>query len=173
MPSFLRPSHLTWPSLAGAAFLLTMLSACGSSSSCPAGSEKCPCYGNETCTSGLSCASGLCVNLGAQTPLDAGSDVAAPASSVDSSAPTLSEVGVSVADAALGTDASISGVDGSGLGRDGGGATPLDVARADIPQVSGSVCGDGILSPPEQCDDGNAKSGDGCSTTCRVETGYK
>jgi cysteine-rich repeat protein len=36
-----------------------------------------------------------------------------------------------------------------------------------------SSCGDGKLNtsavPPEQCDDGNATSGDGCSSVCRLE----
>ena len=31
------------------------------------------------------------------------------------------------------------------------------------------VCGDGRLEPGEQCDDGNASSGDGCSATCAIE----
>ena len=31
------------------------------------------------------------------------------------------------------------------------------------------VCGDGVLSPDEQCDDTNATAGDGCSATCRTE----
>ena len=30
-------------------------------------------------------------------------------------------------------------------------------------------CGNGVLSPAEQCDDGNTTSGDGCSATCRLE----
>ena len=30
-------------------------------------------------------------------------------------------------------------------------------------------CGDGIVAPGEQCDDGNLVSGDGCSATCLVE----
>lgn len=29
-------------------------------------------------------------------------------------------------------------------------------------------CGDGLLGPSEQCDDGNLVSGDGCSSTCKV-----
>jgi cysteine-rich repeat protein len=33
----------------------------------------------------------------------------------------------------------------------------------------GLVCGDGILDPLEQCDDGNATSGDGCSSLCLFE----
>jgi cysteine-rich repeat protein len=31
------------------------------------------------------------------------------------------------------------------------------------------VCGDGIVVPPEQCDDGNTSNNDGCSSTCMVE----
>ncbi|AWV91385.1 hypothetical protein DN745_07980 [Bradymonas sediminis] len=30
-------------------------------------------------------------------------------------------------------------------------------------------CGDGIVQDNEACDDGNAISGDGCSSTCQVE----
>lgn len=30
-------------------------------------------------------------------------------------------------------------------------------------------CGDGVVTPPETCDDGNTTSGDGCSATCRTE----
>ena len=39
--------------------------ATGTNSSCPVGAETCPCYGNDTCNTGLTCASHLCVNLGA------------------------------------------------------------------------------------------------------------
>jgi fibro-slime domain-containing protein len=35
-----------------------------------------------------------------------------------------------------------------------------------------AVCGDGIVGPGEQCDDGNTVSGDGCSALCQVEPGY-
>jgi cysteine-rich repeat protein len=31
------------------------------------------------------------------------------------------------------------------------------------------TCGDGVLNPGEECDDGNPFSGDGCSETCTVE----
>jgi cysteine-rich repeat protein len=33
----------------------------------------------------------------------------------------------------------------------------------------GLVCGDGILDPAEQCDDGNLVNGDGCSSVCLFE----
>jgi cysteine-rich repeat protein len=32
-----------------------------------------------------------------------------------------------------------------------------------------ALCGDGVIDPGEQCDDGNAKSGDCCSSTCQLE----
>jgi len=32
-------------------------------------------------------------------------------------------------------------------------------------------CGDGVLDPGEECDDGNNIDGDGCSAACRIETG--
>jgi hypothetical protein len=35
----------------------------GIGGTCPAGTEGCLCYGNDTCNSGLTCASRLCVNL--------------------------------------------------------------------------------------------------------------
>ena len=31
------------------------------------------------------------------------------------------------------------------------------------------VCGDGFVAAPEQCDDGNLSSGDGCSAACTIE----
>ncbi len=38
----------------------------------------------------------------------------------------------------------------------GGGITPVG-------------CGNGIVEPPEECDDGNTVSGDGCSSFCKLE----
>ena len=32
-------------------------------------------------------------------------------------------------------------------------------------------CGDGILDPGEECDDGNVSNGDGCDASCALETG--
>jgi cysteine-rich repeat protein len=39
--------------------------------------------------------------------------------------------------------------------------------------VAWGFCGDAIPDPSEACDDGNVASGDGCSATCGVETGYQ
>ncbi len=35
-----------------------------------------------------------------------------------------------------------------------------------------AVCGDGEVDDPEECDDDNTTDGDGCSSTCTIETGY-
>ena len=35
-----------------------------------------------------------------------------------------------------------------------------------------SLCGNGVLDVGEACDDGNAKSNDGCNATCQYETGW-
>ena len=36
-------------------------------------------------------------------------------------------------------------------------------------KAAAPVCGDGALDGSEQCDDGNTASGDGCSSSCRLE----
>ena len=36
--------------------------------------------------------------------------------------------------------------------------------------ICSSICGNRIVEPPEQCDDGNLINGDGCSSTCIKET---
>ena len=35
------------------------------------------------------------------------------------------------------------------------------------------VCGDGVVSDSEECDDGNAANGDGCSSSCTIEDTYR
>ena len=39
-------------------------------------------------------------------------------------------------------------------------------------QACATSCGNGNIEPGEQCDDGNAVSGDGCSSTCQTEPGF-
>ena len=52
-----------------------------------------------------------------------------------------------------------------------GGSTPVcDENGQCQAQVPG--CGDGSISGTEACDDGNIVTGDGCSGTCTIETGY-
>lgn len=45
-------------------------------------------------------------------------------------------------------------------------------ARYTLADAYDDLCGDGSVSPREECDDGNAKAGDGCSPTCGIEEGY-
>lgn len=58
---------------------------------------------------------------------------------------------------------------GNGGAKAGGGSMLGDAGTADGAGAppTGPVCGDGKLEPPEQCDDGNAISGDGCSANCQ------
>ena len=35
------------------------------------------------------------------------------------------------------------------------------------------ICGDGLNMGHHECDDGNNIDGDGCSSTCKIEQGYK
>ena len=38
--------------------------------------------------------------------------------------------------------------------------------------ASAPICGDGVITGSETCDDGDALSGDGCSSTCQTESNY-
>ena len=40
------------------------------------------------------------------------------------------------------------------------------------PSTCVQVCGDGVKTSSEQCDDGNLVSLDGCSSTCTIESGW-
>ena len=37
-------------------------------------------------------------------------------------------------------------------------------------QLTGPYCGDGLVDVSEECDDANTNNGDGCSSTCQIET---
>ncbi len=57
------------------------------------------------------------------------------------------------------------------LGFAGGVLFCTDNCRFDT-SLCETLCGDGLLDPNEQCDDGNQVPGDGCNAECRVETGW-
>lgn len=40
------------------------------------------------------------------------------------------------------------------------------------PSVCTEICGDGVKTGSQACDDGPPNSGDGCSATCTIELGY-
>ncbi|MGN6109549.1 MAG: tandem-95 repeat protein, partial [Kofleriaceae bacterium] len=50
--------------------------------------------------------------------------------------------------------------------------TATAVGLVAVTVVSGPICGDGLVEGAETCDDGNVGTGDGCSATCQVETGW-
>ncbi len=57
----------------------------------------------------------------------------------------------------------------------GDGCTANCMAEPTCPAAGGGCttkCGDGLILGGEACDDGNAVSGDGCSSTCQVEDGF-
>lgn len=54
-------------------------------------------------------------------------------------------------------------------GFDAGSAFGVDDAGG----IVAGICGDGRLNGIEECDDGNANSGDGCSKSCVIELGYE
>jgi cysteine-rich repeat protein len=61
-----------------------------------------------------------------------------------------------------------------GVGAVGDGGISVDALADQRPPVDGlgglgrALCGDGVLDPGEQCDDGNKNSGDGCSPLCQI-----
>lgn len=83
-----------------------------------------------------------------------------------------------------GTGAGATGIDNPGGGSGGlaGGVVPpppLGSGDGGLPERGGttahplSVCGDGLRTSDEACDDGNASSGDGCTADCHtVEPGF-
>jgi cysteine-rich repeat protein len=54
------------------------------------------------------------------------------------------------------------------LDGDGNGSAICDVGAFEV----NPHCGDGILDPEEQCDDGRNDDGDGCNSSCAIEPGY-
>jgi hypothetical protein len=93
----------------------------GGATACPDGFERCPCYGNHTCQSGLTCASNHCVSLGGS---GSGSGGGAPAGPGSGGA----------------TGSGSGGVIGSGSG---GAATPGEGTGGAGPGTGGAPIGDG------------------------------
>lgn len=62
--------------------------------------------------------------------------------------------------------------DGGGEDDAGSGEDASDGGDASDAVDAGDVCGDGVVSGNEACDDGNTDSGDGCDSSCQIETGW-
>jgi fibro-slime domain-containing protein len=75
---------------------------------------------------------------------------------------------------AKGTSSSGGSSGGAGSsGGSGGGAGIIFTAPPAVDGGPAAVCGNGVLEGVEQCDDGNAAGGDGCSKLCQVENNFE
>lgn len=80
------------------------------------------------------------------------------------------QVNIDTADLVAGTY----NISAQSTSEDGGFISPLSetlLFELVLPLPTAPVCGDGITETPEQCDDGNALNGDGCSSICQSEAG--
>ena len=59
-----------------------------------------------------------------------------------------------------------------GASNGSGGCSDADCGEGGDPGEPADVCGDGVVGKSEECDDGNAKPGDGCSGVCAIDPGY-
>jgi cysteine-rich repeat protein len=55
------------------------------------------------------------------------------------------------------------------LGSCGLGSCPGNITPANNAQCDPVICGDSVVGPGEQCDDGNTTGGDGCDASCQYE----
>jgi fibro-slime domain-containing protein len=76
--------------------------------------------------------------------------------------------------------AGCAGVNQHGTGVDGGGGSSggtigSDGSHPDVTSIevgNPTLCGNGVMDPGEQCDDGNTNAGDGCSRICQIPAGW-
>ncbi|HEY2407904.1 MAG TPA: SUMF1/EgtB/PvdO family nonheme iron enzyme [Polyangiaceae bacterium] len=65
------------------------------------------------------------------------------------------------------------GMSNAGSGAADGGVTDAGSGGGAADAGPGpDTCGDGLVAPSEECDDGNTAAGDGCSGVCQLETGW-
>ncbi len=53
------------------------------------------------------------------------------------------------------------------------GASETDTATVTVTITAARVCGDSVITAPEECDDGDDDPGDGCDASCEVEDGFE
>jgi cysteine-rich repeat protein len=104
---------------------------------------------------------------------DSGGDTGSPGLGGDTGSPGL---GGDTGSPGLGGVSGPAGAGGSGGSAGGYGGVPSGGILGQSGGAGGTVttgkvskCGDGVIDPGEQCDDGNMVSGDGCSALCQVE----
>lgn len=124
---------------------------------------------------------GASTSTGSATTGGTGTTVAATTAEVTTSAPTTT--GSTTTTTGVETSASTTGLTLTGLLTTG--ATEVTTALTEVTtaltdttlttlETTGQplFCGDGVVQPPEECDDGNATDDDGCSVDCTFEFRY-
>jgi large repetitive protein len=169
------------------------LAMCGDGYHNPASGEACD-DGGESAQCNVDCTLAVCgdgiVNLTAGEECDdgntAGGDGCSASCSVESGYWCIGEPSVCIALCGDGMlDPGEQCDDGNAVGGDGCSASctieagyqcsgePSVCTLIDDPDPDPDpVCGNGIVEEGEECDDGNAAGGDGCSAFCSIESGY-
>jgi cysteine-rich repeat protein len=98
------------------------------------------------------------------------SDSGLKSTALDADVPRGGQTGSTISGGTTGGLGGMSGAGGSAEGTGGavgtnGGSCLLCRSVAD--------CGNGVLDPREQCDDGNTNNGDGCNSFCQIEANYE
>jgi cysteine-rich repeat protein len=94
---------------------------------------------------------------------DDGTSAADATGSTDTTA-TTNENGSSNATSSAGETTGATTADTSGASDTGGSSGSTDSTGDGIPEN----CGDGVVDPDEECDDGNDRNADGCNVDCRI-----
>ncbi len=125
--------------------LAATLFGCGSdlapNNGCPAGSERCACYGNQTCNDGLICASGICVNLDGGTDAGQGGNAAGGQAGDSGTGGTVGLGGTTTSGGS-----SAGGSYGGGLTSTGGSATGGEVSGGTGGSMGGGLTTGGTLA---------------------------
>lgn len=107
------------------------------------------------CRDTLTCPSGGTAGVG-------GSTASSGAGGTNGGGSPSGSGGLVDAAAGSGGEAGVTETEGGAAGAAGGGGVGS----------IGPACGNALVDVGEKCDDGNVKGGDGCSSTCKVESGY-
>ncbi|MFH1530373.1 MAG: hypothetical protein ABIK09_06515 [Pseudomonadota bacterium] len=140
---------------------------------CQHSSNTDPCDNGDLCTAGDSCVAGQC---------EAGVAIVCDDANVCTDDGCASDTGCEVTANAAGCDDGDACTDGDVCADATCSGAPISCVDGDLCtndscdpdtgcvfSVIPNCCGNHITEPPEQCDDGNQQSGDGCSATCQSE----
>ncbi len=107
----------------------------------------------------------ICGNGVTESPETCDGDCPADCDDLDACTVDLASGGAATCDVVCAHDPVVACQDGDGCCPGGG----LGACHALNDDDCLPVCGNGVVEPPETCDDGNAVAGDGCGPTCLFE----